>query len=95
MEDALAAARSRVPAHLQLETTDPGIRAIAASAGLPGEPPWSLDRDTVERIFNRLVDIAEGAPADPPTRDPLEWSATLVILREMMHHWGIASVNVR
>lgn len=96
VEDALAAARSQLPATpLELETTDPGIRAIAASGGLQGEPPLALDRDTIERVFNHLVDIAEGLPSSPPAPRPLEWAATLVILREMMHHWAIDSVSVQ
>lgn len=94
VEDELAAARGQVPANLELETMDPGIPAIAASAGLGGAPPLSLGRDAVERVFNELVDIAEGAPAMAPAPDPLQWAARLVILREMMHHWSIASVKV-
>jgi len=94
VEDRLAAAKVHVPDLLQLETADAGFGAIAASAGVQGEPPWSLDRDAVERVFNWLVDVAEGMPAAAPTPDPLEWAARLVILREMMHHWSIASVQV-
>lgn len=96
VEDALAAARSQVPAaRLELETQDPRIRAVAVNAGLQGEPPSILDRDAIERVFNRLVDIAEGLPSGLPAPQPLEWAATLVILREMMHHWAIDSVSVR
>ncbi len=95
VEDQLAAAKGDVSEQLQLETADAGIGTIAVSAGIQGEPPFSLDRDDVERAFNRLVDIAEGAPATAPAPAPLEWAATLVILREMMHHWSIASVQVR
>lgn len=94
VEDALAAARDKVPPQLELQSTDPGIRAIAASAGLHAEPPLTLSRDAVERVFNELVDIAEGSPAAAPAADPLEWAARLLILREMMHHWAIESVRV-
>lgn len=94
VEDALAAARGDVPDPLRLETTDAGFGVIAASAGVQAELPLALDRDAVERAFNWLVDIAEGAPATAPAPDPLEWAARLVILREMMHHWSIASVRV-
>ena len=95
VEDALAAARADVPAPLELETTDAGFGSLASSAGIQRDVPFSLDRDAVERAFNWLVDIAEGAPATAPAPDPLEWAARLVILREMMHHWSIASVHVR
>lgn len=95
VEDALAAAKDQVPEPLQLETTDAGIRDMASSAGIQGEPPLSLDRDAIERAFNWLVAVAEGAPAAAPAADPLTWAARLVILREMMHHWSIASVHVR
>lgn len=95
VEDALAAARGNVPAPLELETADAGFRTFASSAGIQGDPPFSLDRDAVERAFNWLVDIAEGAPATAPATDPLEWTARLVILRELMHHWSIAAVHVQ
>jgi hypothetical protein len=95
VEHALAAAADARLELREVETRDPGIGSIAAVAAAAAMPPFSLSRDAVEQAFNRLVDIAEGAPAAAPAPEPLEWAARLVILRELMHHWSIDAVTVR
>ena len=95
VEDALAAVAGARPAWDGVETRDAGIAALAAAAGIAAPPPFALDRDAVEQVFNRLVDIAEGAPAEAVAPGPLERAARLVILRELMHHWSIDAVTVR
>jgi exopolyphosphatase/pppGpp-phosphohydrolase len=96
IEDALADARGKLaPALLHLETTHASVRDFARRAGASDSLPLTVGRDAIEQVFNWLVDVAEGAPGQAPDAAPLEWAATLVILREMMHHWGLESITVR
>ena len=58
--------------------------SLAAGAGAR-----QADRAAVERVFNRVVDVAGGLPArhaDIP--DDAELIATLVVVRELLHHAG-------
>ena len=79
-----------------LSTTDASVRTIATTAGVPEQSPMMLSRDMVEQTFNRLAAIVQGRPA---TMDPIpttaQFSATLLILREFMHHLDFAFIEVR
>ena len=69
---------------------DPRVRALAAAAGTP-----RLDADAIERLFDRLAALAQGRPASQDTlpADPLA-AATLVVLRELVHHQRIEAFVV-
>lgn len=88
IEDGIAAARIAVPGESSAESADPFLRRIAASAGLPAEGPAALSREAVEQMFQRLASRAPGLPAGP------RFAATLLILRELMHHLRIASLSL-
>jgi hypothetical protein len=51
-------------------------------------------REELEALFNRAAAIAQGRPAssDPALADP-QTVATLVILREVMHHLGFTQLR--
>jgi len=70
-----------------LATTEQAVWNVAEVAGFGAEDKLQLDVDTVEEVFNRLVDVAYGTPASrlevPETR---EFAATVLFLRELMHH---------
>lgn len=96
VEDEVTRARKMVAGHAALLTADPDIRDIARIAGAS----WQDDRlalpvEAVERVFDLLAAVSLGRPASsagiPP--DP-EFAATLLILRELMHHLQFASVRV-
>lgn len=100
VEDELFRIRHAIMKGATLSTTDASVRDIARMAGVPGQAgltlTLTLTRDLVEQTFNRLAAIVQGRPASQdsiPTT--AEFSATLLILREFMHHLDFASIEVR
>lgn len=87
IEDELMPAIPSLPAHRCLVTSEPVVHQIA---GLASDTDDSrLEVTEVERLFNRLVDVAYGTPAKllgvPENR---EFAAALLYVRELMHHAG-------
>ena len=100
VEDEVTRARKMVAGHATLLTADPDIRDIAriarASSRQDDEPAAiDLPVEAVERVFDLLAAVSLGRPASS-AGIPLhpEFAATLLILRELMHHLQFASVRV-
>ena len=96
VEDEVARARTMTAKRSTLLTTDVAMREIALIAGVPDGAEMPLALDAMERIFGRLVALTLGKPAlgqGIPT-DP-QFAATLLILREFMHHMQFSSITVR
>lgn len=96
VEDELFRIRHSIVKGSTLSTTDVSVRTIAKIAGVSDQPNLTLTRDLVEQTYNRLAAIVQGRPASQdliPTT--AEFSATLLILREFMHHLNFASIDVR
>lgn len=95
IEDDLMPVLRSLPDHGQLVTSAPEFWEVVTVAGLDGSPEVSLDTATVERLFNRLADVAYGMPAArlgiPAHRS---FAAVLLLLREVLHHGGFGSVLV-
>lgn len=101
METAIAAIEddlAKVPASVRgitVASGDPRLLAIATAAGLDASAP-SISRIAVEHVFGRLTAVAMSRPASveglPP--DP-EFSATMLVVRELMHHLDIHSIFLR
>lgn len=95
VEDEVIRARTLV-AGSRLFTTDPSIREIALIAGDTDEPELHLTLDAMERTFDRLASVVLGRPA---TREGIPasatFAATLLILREFMHHLQFASITIK
>ena len=98
VEDAVMPARARLPEAFRLQTEDALLRALFAD-GAPGasaaeEAPRWLGTEAVEQRFNRLVARAEGRPAAQDPHLPVDGpsAARLLILREMLHHWGLDGI---
>jgi hypothetical protein len=74
----------------ELASDDAGLRAWAATGA------DSLALDAVEALFQRLASAALGQPAAMHgLRRGRDAAATLLIVREMMHHLGYPAVIVR
>jgi exopolyphosphatase/pppGpp-phosphohydrolase len=89
IEDALTATRLPHASRGTLVTADSWVRELV---GL--EAGSSLTRDAVEGLFQRLVSASQGrtgALAGLPSGG--EGAATLLLLRECMHHLGFESVQ--
>lgn len=101
VEDAVMPVRAQLPEALQLSCADPQLRLLCAQAlSVPdGDANVSeatarwLEIDAVEHLFNRLVARAEGRPASQDVMN-VEGAnvARLVILREILHHWGLGGL---
>jgi len=74
-------------------STDPSLHEVATVAGIAQGPTRVLPLDAMERLFNRLAAVAQGRPA---VREGLperaDFAATVLVLRELMHHMPFAAV---
>lgn len=91
IEDELA----KVPAIARgasITSDDPLVRDIARVAGLDVTAS-NLSREAVEQVFQRLSAVALGSPAaSSGLPDDLRFTASVVVLRELMHHLDIGSI---
>lgn len=94
VEDAVMPLRALIPREALLFSTDAGVREIAALSGVtPDETALSLE--AMERCFNRLAAVVEGSSfAQQGLPESNTLAATLLILREFMHHLQFARVRL-
>ena len=96
VEDAVARARTIISGGTRLFTMDEAIRKIALISGVPDRTDLILTRDAMERTFERLAAVTLGRPVsreEIPT--DITFAATLLILREFMHHLQFLSITVK
>lgn len=76
---------------IEVKSDAPVLREIARAAGVPDAA--RLSRDVVERTFERLAAVASGRPnAQERLPEETGFAASLLILRELMHHLDISSI---
>src|SRR5471032_1565045 len=96
VEDELMRIRHDIPEGAYLASHDNDIRAIARLAGVAENEKMVLSVEAVERTFDRLALVINGRPAHfeglPEGND---FAATLLILREFMHHLQFAEIEVK
>ncbi|MGA7180302.1 MAG: hypothetical protein WBX11_12035 [Thiobacillaceae bacterium] len=87
IEDRLMPVIRLLPAHRCLVTSSPAVCNIAKHAAPNSSRQTHLDVATIELLFNRLADLAHGAP---PARVGIpadrHFAAVLLGLRELLHH---------
>jgi len=95
IEDEVARARSIVAAGSVLSSNDARLRELAHAAGL-GAGEHVLRLEAVEQLYQRLAARSLGAlpSADELLASPAG-AATVLILRELMHHLGCAALHIR
>jgi exopolyphosphatase/pppGpp-phosphohydrolase len=96
VEDEVARARSVATGKSHLFTTDTAIREIAQLAGVAAGSELILSLEAVERLFDLLAALSLGRPASSagiPANTA--FAATLLILREFMHHLQFSSITVQ
>jgi exopolyphosphatase/pppGpp-phosphohydrolase len=94
VEDEVARARTAIANGSTLFSCDAAVHAIALFAGLADQPVVTLSLATMERTFERLTAVSLGRPAAHeglPT--DAAFAATLLILREAMHHMNFSSIT--
>jgi hypothetical protein len=95
IEDEVARAGPMLSKRSTLFTTNEGIRQIATAAGVPARASMILRLELVEQTFGRFVSAALGqSPLSNSSPLDREAAATLLILREFMHHLQFGSINV-
>ncbi|NMM75316.1 hypothetical protein B2J86_07735 [Acidovorax sp. SRB_14] len=95
VEDEVVRALAVLPAGCTLWCGDTLVREVAVRAGVQPGPRMALSLEAMERVFERFAAVAEGRPAalEGLPGNP-EFAATLLILREFMHHLRFASITV-
>lgn len=92
VEDEVMRARTLLHPDSALYTTDSAICEIAVLAG--ASPLLSLD--ALERLFQRWAAVTNGSPASQQgIPNDAAFGATLLILREFMHHLKFTSITLR
>lgn len=96
VEDEVTRARSMAAGNSTLLTADTAIREIAQIAGVTDGSELILSLEAVEGLFDLLAALSLGRPASS-AGIPAEpaFAATLLILREFMHHLKFMSIGIR
>lgn len=87
VEDEVTRARAATAESAPLYSTDERVDDMARLLGCPDGLARTLSQEQVESLFDQLAARSEGRPAsqvDIP--DDPRFTATLLILREFMHH---------
>jgi exopolyphosphatase/pppGpp-phosphohydrolase len=96
VEDAVMRPPAGIAGTSRLVGADPALRAIAVAAGHPPGVDAVLDLESIERVFDRLAARALGRPVSQDALPPdAAFAASLVIVRELMHHQRISEIHVR
>jgi hypothetical protein len=96
VEDEVTRARDMLRRDALLFTTDISIRDIALVSGISGDSHLILPVETVEQNFSLLAAVALGRPASSAgIPDSPSFAATLLILREFMHHLRFDSISIK
>lgn len=92
VEDEITRAREMVAGYAVLATSDASIREIARIANVHAE---QLSLDEVEQVFALLASHSLGRPAaSAGIPGSPAFAATLLILREFMHHLQFPAINI-
>jgi hypothetical protein len=96
VEDEVTRAREVTVGRASLYSTDELVYEIAKMAGCSENLAFTLTIEQVEKLFDQLTARSEGRPSsqvDIP--DDPKFAATLLILREFMHHLQFDDIKFR
>jgi len=95
VEDEISRIRDDIPAGARPFSNDPQLLNIALLAGVtPGES-LELSLAAMERMFDRLARVINGRPARfEGLPNEGDFAATLLILREFMHHLAFEQIVI-
>ncbi len=96
IEDMLTPAIRSLPKPGNLVISSPELREVVKVVGRRTDENVRLDISTVEDVFSRLAAVAYGTTATLlGISEHRRFAATVLVLRELMHHAGFASVEAR
>ena len=94
VEDEVTRARHLVAGHTTLFSKDAALPAMAAMVGINAAHGRSMSVESVEGLFDLLAAWSQGRPAaSAGIPDTPSFAATLLILREFMHHLGMTEIR--
>jgi len=94
-EDQIQAAQTSIPAGAQLVSDEDDLRELARVSGVSPGPHMVLHVEAVEATFSRLVIQAFGqAPQQEALPTSARFFATVVFIRELMHHLHFPQIHV-
>ncbi|AKJ41644.1 hypothetical protein [Pragia fontium] len=95
VEDEVIRISNQVTTDSLLYTTDRTLDDIARAVGITPQPEYRLSLEEVERVFDSLAAVMSGRSAawEGIPEDNV-FSASLLILREFMHHLGFSAITV-
>lgn len=88
IEDELARVGATALKEATMHSSDVALHALFSAAGIDPSSGSALSLGAVENLFTRLAAGGRGLPAEP------RFSATVLILRELMHHLEVGSLLV-
>ena len=91
IEDALEAVRAQAPRHQSYVAAKVALQGIVRSIG--AQDSATLGRDAIEAAFNRMAEAADGNVRAEGVPVDRIGAATLLVLREIVHHWDVASIG--
>lgn len=95
VEDEVARARAAIPAGARLGSMDAALREIARLSGIHPADRMCLPLESLERTFERLAQVSLGQPVlSGGLPASQHFAATLLILREFMHHLQFAEITL-
>jgi len=95
VEDEVTRAKAMIPPGSGLFTADANVREIARHSGVVDAASMRLSVEAVERTFDRFAAVSLGRPATHEgLPDNAGFAATLLILREFMHHLQFAQITI-
>jgi len=97
IEDEIIPIKKFLPMDSNLLTVSPVIRGIALQSDkVPASENIVLSIKEVEDVFSRLALIISGRPYSTDTLpESSSFAASLLILREFMHHWGFQIIHIK
>jgi len=96
VEDEVTRARAVAVGRASLYSTDELVYDMARMAGCPDELAITLTIEQVEKLFDQLAARSEGRPSSQvEIPDDPKFAATLLILREFMHHLHFENIKFR
>lgn len=89
IENRIIPARAALPAgDLILHCPDPRLNYL-----LTGDDAGFLFTGEIERAFNEIVNVISGSPVSSTSLpSDKQFTAFLLIIREITHHWGLAGL---
>lgn len=89
IENRIIPARAALPAgELILHCPDPRLNYL-----LTGDEADFLSAEEIERAFNEIVNVISGSPVSSTSLpSDKHFTAFLLIIREITHHWGLAGL---